>query len=49
MAVNIGMHRALERSGYRRIGIRRQKFWRNGQWHDEIIFELLRDEWIGAS
>lgn len=49
MDVNIGMQKALERSGYRRIGTRRRRFWRSGQWHDEIIFELLRDEWRQGS
>jgi RimJ/RimL family protein N-acetyltransferase len=46
MDVNIGMHRALERSGFRRIGTRTHRFWRGGRWHDEYIFELLRHEWL---
>lgn len=46
MAVNIGMHHALERSGYRRIGMRRHQYLDRGTWQDEYIFELLRDEWL---
>lgn len=42
---NIGMHRALERSGYRAIGRKRRAAYSDGSWHDLIIFELLREEW----
>jgi RimJ/RimL family protein N-acetyltransferase len=45
IAQNIGMHRALEKSGYQKIGRRRHVFYRSGQWLDSYIFELLRDEW----
>jgi len=45
IAQNIGMHRALEKSGYQKIGRRRHMFYRGGQWLDMYIFELLRDEW----
>jgi RimJ/RimL family protein N-acetyltransferase len=44
-ACNIGMHRALERSGYRRIGERHMRYFAGGEWHDEIIFELLAKDW----
>lgn len=42
---NIGMHRALERSGYRKIGTRQHYIYRGGCWHDVSLLELLRDEW----
>lgn len=45
MAENFGMHRALERSGYRRIAVRRRYSYRAGAWHDSYLFELLREEW----
>lgn len=45
-AGNTGMHRALERSGYRSIGRRRKQQWAGGQWHDTLLFELLRDDWL---
>ncbi|GAC1318952.1 MAG: GNAT family protein [Chloroflexota bacterium] len=46
MVDNIGMHRALEKAGYAKIGRRRHYIYRNGQWHDVFIFEVLRDEWM---
>lgn len=45
VAGNVGMHRALERSGYRKIGRRRHVFYRGGTWQDAFLFELLREEW----
>ncbi|GAC1324881.1 MAG: hypothetical protein NVS2B16_17770 [Chloroflexota bacterium] len=42
---NIGMHRALERSHFRRIGVRTHAHYAGGLWHDAYIFEVLRDEW----
>jgi [ribosomal protein S5]-alanine N-acetyltransferase len=44
-APNKGMHKALQRSGYREIGVRRRSMFREGQWFDTVLFELLRDEW----
>lgn len=34
-----------EKVGFRREGIRRQRFSKNGEFHDEILFGLLREEW----
>ena len=45
MTANVGMHRALERSGFRQIGRRTHCSWFSGAWHDEFIYELLREEW----
>ena len=42
---NVAMHRALERSGYRNIARRRRVYWREGRWHDDFLFELLREDW----
>jgi RimJ/RimL family protein N-acetyltransferase len=46
---NVAMHRALEKSGYRSIARRRNVRWRAGTWHDDFLFELLRDEWRQAA
>jgi len=46
VADNIGMHRALERSGYRNIGRKRHCFYRHGIWRDRFMFEVLRAEWL---
>ena len=42
---NIAMHRALEKSGYHKIGRRRRHIYRDGGWNDVFIFEVLREEW----
>jgi ribosomal-protein-alanine N-acetyltransferase len=42
---NAAMHRALEKSGYRKIGALRHYMFRAGAWHDLYLFELLREEW----
>jgi RimJ/RimL family protein N-acetyltransferase len=44
---NVGMHRALQKSGYRVIGRKRHVFYRGGRWHDSLLFELLREDWDG--
>jgi RimJ/RimL family protein N-acetyltransferase len=43
--VNTPMHRALEKVGYRKIGLKQHYVYRGGVWYDAFIFELLRDEW----
>jgi RimJ/RimL family protein N-acetyltransferase len=48
-APNAGMHKALERAGYRRIGTRTRSMFREGSWHDTILFELLRSDWETAN
>lgn len=45
-AENIGMHTALRRAGYRDIGRRTHQQFAGGRWHDTLIFELLREEWL---
>lgn len=44
-ADNHAMRRALEKSGYRIVGIERQDTLRDGKWCDTWLGELLRDEW----
>lgn len=44
-AENSRMHRALEKSGYQMIGRRRRYVYKGGEWHDSLLFELLRDDW----
>lgn len=40
--------KCLERAGYSRIGIARQKRWRNGVWHDCIQWEILDEDYFGG-
>jgi RimJ/RimL family protein N-acetyltransferase len=49
LATNIGMHRALERAGFRKIGVRTHRFFIQGAWQDEWIFELLAAQWARQS
>jgi RimJ/RimL family protein N-acetyltransferase len=48
IAANEGMHRALQRSGYRIIARRSRQFFIDGRWHDEYVFELLRGDWTAG-
>lgn len=41
---NIPEQRALEKAGFSREGILRQAQWRNGQWHDLMVYSKLRGE-----
>lgn len=45
-AENLGMHRALQRAGYREVGRRRRSRFAAGVWHDTLLFELLREDWL---
>lgn len=42
---NVASRRALERAGYRQCGLLRRNRFFNGQWHDEWLGEVLREEW----
>jgi RimJ/RimL family protein N-acetyltransferase len=43
---NTASQRALERVGYGSIGVHRRHEFREGQWWDTRILELLRDDWL---
>lgn len=40
-AGNVGSATCLERAGYRKVGVAREKYWRGGRWHDAILWEIL--------
>jgi RimJ/RimL family protein N-acetyltransferase len=44
-AENIASRKALERSGYRTAGTRREQEFREGKWHDRWLGEVLRSDW----
>lgn len=46
---NPASRRALEKSGYRTVGIRREHFWSGGAWHDVWLGEVLRADWEKAA
>jgi RimJ/RimL family protein N-acetyltransferase len=41
---NLAEQRALEKAGFTREGILRGTTFRQGQWHDQVIYSVLRDE-----
>jgi RimJ/RimL family protein N-acetyltransferase len=41
---NLAEQRALERCGFLREGVLRQEIFRGGEWHDSVIYGLLRHE-----
>lgn len=44
-AFNPRAQRAYEKAGFNRVGVKRQGLFRNGAFHDEILMDILRDEW----
>jgi RimJ/RimL family protein N-acetyltransferase len=45
---NLPEQRALERVGFQREGRLRDLQWREGRWHDQILYSLLRRDWPGS-
>jgi RimJ/RimL family protein N-acetyltransferase len=41
---NLAEQRALEKAGFTREGVMRGTTFRQGRWHDQIIYSVLRDE-----
>ena len=46
---NAASKRALEKSGYRTVGIRKEHFFTGGTWHDIWLGEVTREEWLKAN
>lgn len=42
---NVASGRAQARCGYQEVGRRRQQYYRDGRWWDEILTEVLREDW----
>jgi RimJ/RimL family protein N-acetyltransferase len=45
---NVASRRALEKNGYRTIGVSRDHFFTLGSWHDVWHGEVLREDWERA-
>ena len=45
---NVGSRRALEKAGYRQVGVMRRHFFVEGQWVDVWMAEVHKDEWERA-
>lgn len=46
---NVAEQRALERVGFRREGVARGLYFRDGRWRDSVLYGLLRDDPRAAS
>jgi aminoglycoside 6'-N-acetyltransferase len=46
---NLAEQRALEKAGFVREGVLRSAQWRGGQWHDQVIFSMLRADRSGGT
>jgi RimJ/RimL family protein N-acetyltransferase len=46
---NAASKRALEKNGYRTVGIRKEHFFTGGSWHDVWLGEVTREEWSKAN
>ncbi len=46
---NEGSRRAQKSAGYQEVGRNREEFWRDGQWVDEILTEVLAADWFAAN
>ncbi len=42
---NVASQRVLEKTGFRKEGIMRKRFFSNGEWNDTVMFSILREEW----
>lgn len=45
---NPAEQRALEKAGFAREGIVRQCEWRDGRWHDHVLYSVLREDWAAG-
>ncbi len=45
-APNAASRRTMERAGFQACGVRRRNVFLDGEWHDEWLGEILRDEWV---
>jgi aminoglycoside 6'-N-acetyltransferase len=45
---NAAEQRSLEKAGMTREGVVREAEWRDGRYHDHILYSILRSEWESA-
>lgn len=46
---NVASRRCLEKAGYKLIGTARRRMWRNGAWHDLLLFDILDEDWLAQN
>jgi ribosomal-protein-alanine N-acetyltransferase len=45
---NVASQRVLEKAGFKKEGVMRQRFFIRGEWPDQMLFSILREEWKGS-
>lgn len=45
---NIGSYKMHEKCGYIKEGVKRNSIFKNGQYHNQILVSVLKDEWPGG-
>jgi RimJ/RimL family protein N-acetyltransferase len=42
---NVASQQVLEKTGFKKEGTMRKRFFSNGEWKDTVMFSILREEW----
>ena len=42
---NVASQRVLEKAGFKKEGVMRQRFFIRGEWPDQVLLSILREEW----
>ncbi len=45
--MNMASQRVLEKAGFRKEGVVRKRIFVRGNWRDEFLYSILREEWKG--
>jgi len=43
---NGAMVKVFEKCGFTKVGVERQIRWRDGKWHDQIVWEMIYDDYL---
>ncbi len=46
---NLAEQGALERAGFTREGLVRRCEWRDGRWHDHVLYSVVREDWVAGA
>ena len=49
LAPNVASRIIHERAGFSEEGVQRQVAWRRGEWVDQVLVSILREEWLAAA
>lgn len=49
LAPNVASRIVHSRAGFSEEGVLRQAAWRRGEWVDQVLVSILREEWLGSA